>query len=278
MPYDRARLFADLRRIGLRPGATVMLHASARAIGRVDGGADEIHRAVEDAAAPGGTVMMYVGCGAGFDDVGRGIHTPAQEAELLANLPAFDPRIARANPDFGVLAELFRSSPGTVCSMSVGGRMAARGPRARWLVADQPWNYAYGRDSPLHKLFETGGKVLLLGSDHDQVTLLHYAEHIADFPEKRVARYKVPVVRDGARIWVDCEEFDTSGRGVHANWPERFFARIVDDFIARHRDTPFCSRGRVGGAESVLMDATRLVAHAVPIMERQAGGERVFGV
>ena len=27
-------------------------------------------------------------------------------------------------------------------------------------------------------------------------------------------------------------EFDTSGAGVHANWPDRFFARLVDGFLA----------------------------------------------
>jgi hypothetical protein len=27
------------------------------------------------------------------------------------------------------------------------------------------------------------------------------------------------------------EEFDTSGDGVHANWPDRFFAKIVDAYL-----------------------------------------------
>jgi hypothetical protein len=29
------------------------------------------------------------------------------------------------------------------------------------------------------------------------------------------------------------EEFDTSGIGVHPNWPDRFFAKIVDSFLAK---------------------------------------------
>jgi aminoglycoside 3-N-acetyltransferase len=119
---------------------------------------------------------------------------------------------------------------------------------------------------------------LLLGSDHDQVTLLHYAEHLADFAGKRVVRYQVPVRRDGKRVWVECEEFDTSGRGVRPSWPDRFFALIVDDFIARYRGMAPCSCGMVGNAESVRMDAARLVAHALPIMELQARGDRQFGI
>ena len=244
----------------------VMMHASVRAIGPVIGGVDEIHLAVRDAIAPGGTAMMYVGCQDGFDDVGRGVLSPAEENAILAYQPAFDFQHARAARDFGILAEFFRSYPSTICSRAVCGRMAAGGDRAAWLVADQPWDYGFGRGSPLDKLCVAGGKVLLLGSSHDEVTLLHYAEHIAPFEGKRIARYKVPLLQGGVRVWVDCEEFNTSGEGVHPNWAENAFALIVDDFISKCAGTPVCPVGRVGLADSVLLDAAALVAHAVPIM------------
>ncbi len=96
-----------------------MLHASVRAVGPVIGGPDEIHLAVADAIAPGGTVMMYVGCQDGFDDVGRGVLSPEEESAILAHQPAFDFQHARAARDFGVLAEFFRSYPGTICSHAV---------------------------------------------------------------------------------------------------------------------------------------------------------------
>jgi aminoglycoside 3-N-acetyltransferase len=272
MARARSQLVGSLRRLGLRPGTIVMLHASVRSIGRVHGGPDEIHLAVAEAAGPDGTVMLYVGCDEGFDDVGRGVFSAAEESEILAHQPPFDPQTSRASREFGILAEFFRSYPATICSSGVCGRMAARGARAHWLTADQPWNYGFGRGSPLEKLCEAGGRVLLLGSDHDEVTLLHHAEHIAEFNGKRIARYRIPVQRDGQRVWMECEEFDTSSRGVHPNWPDRFFARIVDGFIAQYSGTAFCSCGTVGSAGSVLMDASKLVAHAVSIMIATANG------
>jgi aminoglycoside 3-N-acetyltransferase len=255
-----------LQRLGLQDGQIVMLHASVRGVGPVIGGPDEIHLAAGDAVGSAGTVMMFVGCQDGFDDVGRGNLAPEQEAAILAHQPPFDFQHARAARAFGALAELFRSYPGTICSRSICGRMAARGCRADWLMADPPWSYGFGYGSPLAKLCQSGGKVLLLGSDHDEVTVLHHAEHIAPFEGKRIARYKVPVLRDGTRTWVDCEEFDTSGQGVHPNWPRNAFACIVDDFISKSAGAPICSLGRVGLAESVLLDAQSLVSHAVPIM------------
>jgi aminoglycoside 3-N-acetyltransferase len=266
VPFARSHLVADLRRLGLKAGDIVMVHASVRAVGPVHGGPDEIHQAVFDAVSPGGTVMMFLGCQAGVDDVGRGVYSPEDEADILAHHPPFDPHTARAQREFGVLAEFFRSSAGTVCSTAACARVGARGARAAWLVADAPWNYGFGPGSPFAKLVEARGRVLLLGSSHDEVTMLHYAEHIADFPDKRVVRYRVPWSEGGQRVWRDVEEFNTGGDGVHPHWPHDFFARIVDDFLRTHPGP----RGKVGNAESLLLDAAALVRHAVLLMQQQA--------
>jgi aminoglycoside 3-N-acetyltransferase len=264
MAATRASLIGDLRRLGLGAGEVVMIHASVRAVGQVIGGPDEIHLAVTDVVAPGGAAMMYIGCQAGFDEVGRGTLTPDEEREVLAHQPPFDFQHARAARDFGALAEFFRSWPATICSQHVCARMAARGERAPWLMADHPWLYGFGEASPLDKLCDEGGKVLLLGSSHDEVTLLHYAEHLAPGRDKPIVRYKTPLLVDGERRWVECEEFDTSD--VHPAWPRDAFAVIVDDFIANASGTPACCTGMVGRAQSTLLDAAALVEHAIPIM------------
>jgi aminoglycoside 3-N-acetyltransferase len=270
MVITRATLIEDLGRLGLSSGGIVMIHASVRSVGPVTGGPDEIHLAVTDSVAPGGAAMMYVGCQAGFDEVGRGTLTPQEEQLVLAHQSAFDFQNARAARDFGALAGFFRSYPGTICSRHVCARMAARGDRAPWLVADHPWLYGFGEASPLDKLCVAGGKVLLIGSSHDEVTLMHYAEHLAPGRDKPVVRYKVPLMVEGERRWVDCEEFDTSK--VHPAWPDDAFAQIVDDFIANASGTAACRSGLVGRAPSVLMDAAALVEHAVPIMTAWSNG------
>lgn len=126
---------------------------------------------MEPAIQPAGTLLMYAGCRDGFDEVGRGFLSAEEEASVLTHQSAFSFRHARAEREFGLLAEFFRSSPGTVCSQHAGARMAARGSRADRFTADHPWNYGYGPGSPFHKLCQEGGKVLLLGSRHDEVTL-----------------------------------------------------------------------------------------------------------
>src|SRR6476660_8392995 len=103
--HTRDGLAADLRRLGLEAGDTLMVHASVRAVGAVAGGPDQIHLAIKDVLTPHGTLMMYAGCPQYADEVGRGNLTPAQEQEVLAKLPPFDPDTARSARDHGALVE-----------------------------------------------------------------------------------------------------------------------------------------------------------------------------
>jgi aminoglycoside 3-N-acetyltransferase len=263
---SRRRLSADLRALGVAPGDVVMAHASMRAVGEIAGGPDEIHLALKDALTAEGTLLMYAGCPRYFDEVGRGNLSPEEEAEVLETLPPFDADTARAARDNGTLVEFLRSYPGSRVNRHVA-RFVAWGKQTEYLLSRQPWDYAFGRDSALDRFVTLDGKILLLGCDHDNVTFLHYAEHIADIPDKRIARFKVPVLEHGARVWRDMVEFNTAGDGVHPNWPDRFFATIVDDYLTASAN----SGGLVGDAQSHLFRARGLLEFALPVMMRVAG-------
>lgn len=265
---SRDQLTKDLRALGVGAGDVVMLHASIRAVGPIAGGPDEIHLALSDALGPEGTLLMYAGCPEYVDEVGRGHLSAEVERELLEKLPPFDPATARASRDNGALAELFRSWPGTRFNHQPT-RFVARGSAATELLADGPWDFAYGHGSVLERFLERDGKILLLGSDHDNVTFLHYAEHVADIPDRIVARCRVPVLEGGVRVWREMAEFDTAER-AHAHWPDRFFSRLVDGCLAASGDPG----GRVGDAPSVLLPARGLLEHALPIMRAIAADPR----
>jgi aminoglycoside 3-N-acetyltransferase len=262
--HSRHSLAADLRALGLAPGDVIMAHASVRSVGEIAGGPDEIHLAIKDAISPSGTLFMYAGCPEYVDDVGRGHLAPEVEAEVLAKLPPFDAETARSTRDHGILVEFLRTWPGTRVNHHPA-RFAAWGARVDHLFSRQPWDDAFGHGSALDRFVSLGGKILLLGSDHDAVTFLHYAEHIVDIPDKRVARFRVPVFEHGTRVWREMREFDT-GAGVHANWPDRFFALLVDGYLAATGNRG----GRVGDSLSFLLDARGLLDHALPIMRAVA--------
>ena len=263
--HSREELADGFRRIGIQPGVTLMVHASVRAVGEIAGGPDDIHLALKDALTTDGTLMMYASCPSYYDEVGRGHLTAEQERELLLKLPCFDPLTARSARDNGTLVEMLRTYPGSAVNPHVA-RFVVWGRHAGHLIAHQPWDFAFGRGSALERFVDLDGRILLLGCDHDTVTFLHYAEHIVDVPNKRVARFKVPVSSAHGRVWREMEEFDTSDAGAHANWPPRFFARLADTYLARTNN----SGGVVGDARCFLLDARGLLADALSVMRAVA--------
>ena len=267
--HSRGDLARDFTRLGVQPGDTVMLHASVRSVGPIAGGPDQIHLALKDALTETGTLMMYASCSTGYDDLGRGHLKALEERALVDKQPAFDAATVRSARDNGVLVEFFRTYPGSMVNNHVA-RFVVWGGHARFLISKQPWDFAFGKDSALERFVELNGKILLLGCDHDNVTFLHYAEHIADIPGKRVVRFEVPVLENGARTWREMEEFDTASP-CHPRFPDRFFAQIVNRHLSRTRN-----RGsRVGHAHSFLTDAKGLLELALVEMRHAvaASGE-----
>lgn len=263
--YSIEELANDFRKLGIRAGDTAMLHASVRAVGEISGGPDQIHLALKSVLTSEGTLMMYASCPRYYDELGRGNLTMGQEREIREKLPVFDPLTARCARDNGTLVEFLRTYPDSRVNRHVA-RFVFWGKQTEHLMSSQPWNYALGPDSSLERFLMLDGKIVLLGSDHDAVTFLHYVEHVADIPGKQIARYHVPVMENGCRVWRAMEEFDTAGDGVHENWPDRFFAKIVDSLLTKTRN----NGARVGKAMTYILSARELLDFALPLMKAVA--------
>jgi aminoglycoside 3-N-acetyltransferase len=259
----RSRLVKDFIDLGVRPGGIIMLHASVKSVGWVVGGPDVILHALREALGPDGTLMMYVGWEDGTYEMDS--WPEAKRRAYLEECPPFDPATSRAVKGWSILTEFLRTTPGARRSSDPEASMAATGAKAAWLAEGHPLNYGFGRGSPLEKLCEAAGEVLLLGTPLDTVTLLHYAESLADVPSKRTVRYRQPILVDGRKTWVEVEEFDTY-RGVMRDYEDgNDFEAIVEAYLAAgHGRT-----GPVGAASSYLFDARDLTAFGVRWMERR---------
>jgi aminoglycoside N3'-acetyltransferase len=252
-------LARDLRALGLGEGDLVMVHASLRKIGPVDGGADGVLDAIESVIGAGGTIFMTLGA---QDDWGWVNERPEDErARLLADAVPFDARTTPADPDIGVLAEVFRTRPRTVVSDHPEGRFGASGSLATHLTEDVPWHHYYGPGSPLERFVAAGGKVLRLGADLDTVTALHHAEYLTDVPHKRhVRRHRLVLDGGGGTVIraVECLD-DSDGivdrREIDGS-DEDYFASILTAYL----ETGRARTGMVGGAPSELVNGADIVA------------------
>ena len=257
-------LVADLRQLGVREGDALMIHASLRKIGPVDGGATGVLDALDAAVGPGGTLMMILGAVVDHEWVNQ--HPEEERAVLLANVPPYDPLASPVLSEVGYLAEAFRVRPGTIVTDNPSGRFAARGALADGFFRDAPWDDYYGPGSPLHRLCDAGGQVLRIGASPDTTTVLHYAEYLAEVPGKRRVRrhYRVMGPSGPETRSVACldDEF-----GI-VDWKgDDYFALILGAYLGEGRG----SHGRVGGADAVLIDANDIVTFGARWMSENLG-------
>lgn len=254
-------LMTSLRLLGLLPGQTVMVHSSMKALGNVMGGPNTVMQALLDTVTPDGTVMMYVG----WENIPDYVGELDEETRQLFYVqhPPFDPATARATRDHGVLVEVLRTWPGAQRSANPEASISAVGKDAVRLTSDHPLNFGYGAGSPLAKLVEKGGKVLMLGAPLDTITLLHHAEYLAQISPKHTVHYSCPIMRDGQTVWVEIDDYNTGD--PHADYE---FYRIAEAYLATGQGQV----GMVGKAQSYLFDAPDLVAFAVKWLEERFGG------
>jgi aminoglycoside 3-N-acetyltransferase len=256
----KSRLIHDLRNLGVSPGQLIMLHASVKAIGWVVGGPDVVLQSLFDILTPNGTLMMLASWEDGTYEMGE--WPEAKQRAYLEESPPFDPDRSRAYRGWGILTEYLRTWPGARRSANPDGSFAAVGSLAKWITEDHALQYGLGPHSPLAKLCEAKGKVLVLGSSLHDVTLLHHSEHMAKVPHKPIVRYKVPIVDNDQRKWIEIEEFDTNKR--IGNWKGEDYFNLITKEALKSR---IGCTGQVGGAESFLFDAYALNQFAIQWLE-----------
>jgi aminoglycoside 3-N-acetyltransferase len=230
-------LVEQLRGLGVQPGGVLLVHTSYRAVRPVEGGPAGLIDALCAALGPGGTLVMPSW---GDDD----------------DVP-FDPARSPASLDLGVVAETFRRLPG-VRRSDHPFAFAALGPRAETVLADPLPLPPHNPASPVGRVHDLDGQVLLLGVNHDADTTLHLAEVISG------VLYRIPkhctVLRDGRPVRLEYGEND--------HCCERF--TLADEWL---RAAGLQREGKVGYADARLARSRDIVRIAAAHL---AAGPLVF--
>ena len=161
---NRKLLSAEFRAIGLEAGDSVIVHSSMRKLGTVEGGADTVIDALLDAIGPGGNLMLPT-----FNYTGA-LPEPYYD---LAGTPCRT----------GIIPETGRKRRDAVRSLHPTHSVAVIGPDAEELTRDHLKYRAFGIGSPIDRLLQRGGKVLLIGVDNRSNSAVHVAEEYAKIPK-----------------------------------------------------------------------------------------------
>ena len=208
---------------GLAAGQTVIVHSSLSKMGWVAGGAKAVIEALLRVLTPTGTLVMPAHTSDNSDPAAWQ-NPPVPEhwwPIIRQHMPAYDPATSPTRM-MGAIAELFRTWPGARRSGHPQGSFAALGPHADAITHDHALE-GFGPQSPLARVYELDGYVLLIGVGHSNNTSLHLAEYHAQWPGKRTHQQAAAMLVNGERQWVeyealdiDSDDFDTLGEAYEA--------------------------------------------------------------
>ncbi len=251
--WTEAQLVSDLRDMGLGEGATVLAHTSLRAMGKIEGGAETLVRAFRRTLGATGTLMVPTftfdhSDPAGWRDPPR---TPDDLERMRALIPTFDPDKSPAWIQWmGVFPEVVRKQPDARRSVHPVVSFAAIGANADFLTQNAPFHYPLGSESPLARLHQLNGYVLLIGVGQECNSSLHLAEVWADVPYI----HRSVTLKTGADEWAVMQGSPECSDG---------FGRIEP--LLRH--SRLLHTGYLGNAASSLMRQRQVVSMAIALLQ-----------
>jgi len=253
-------LNCDLSAMGVQPGMVLLVHASLSALGWVSGGAVAVILALEQALGLAGTLVMPAHSTNLTDpEAWRHPPVPASWWQVIRDtVPGYDPALTPTR-GIGVIPETFRKQTGVLRSGHPTVSFAAWGAQADLITSGHGLAFGMGEGSPLARIYDLDGWVLLMGVGHSSNSSLHLAEYRASYPGKQLVLEGTAVMRDGRRQWVTYPDISTDSDD---------FGQVGEAFDMAGQGVRI---GRVGYGSARLMSQRALVDFAVSWMESNRG-------
>jgi aminoglycoside 3-N-acetyltransferase len=255
-PATIPSLITDFTALGIRPGMALIVHSSLKSLGWVNGGPVAVILALETILGSEGTLIMPTHT-ADLSEPSNWINPPVPESwwDLIREtMPAYDPALTPTYK-MGAIPETFRKQNGVIRSLNPDASFAAWGKYAQFVTDEHMICPLFGEQSPLARVYDLNGWILLLGVDHNRNTSLHLAEGRAQILHETI-HLGSPMMIDGVRQWIAFDDID---------WDDSDFHTLGIDFS---RDTGLQREGKVANARALLMPQRTLVDYAVRWLER----------
>ena len=179
------------KKIGVRPGMCVMLHAAMKDLGYVVNGPHDVIDGLLETLTAKGTLMVSANTSQLTDPAEwKSPAVPKSWVNIIRkNIRPFDAKTTLIRGR-GLLPLSFLLYPNVFRSSHPVKSIAAKGRLAKKITSRHAFDTSEGKGSPIYQLYLQKGYALMLGVDLVHCTALHLAEHLVDVPYLTSPKFK----------------------------------------------------------------------------------------
>ncbi len=242
--YNKQDIIDKIRKIGVKPTDTLLVHSSMKAIGEVEGGADTVLDAFIHYLQDDGLLIFPTHTWEQINDE-YNVYDPMTEPSCV-----------------GILTNLFLKRPGVIRSLHPTHSVAALGrDAADYTFGEEFFDTPCSREGCWGKLYDRHAKILFLGCSLKRNTYIHGVEEWNHIPNRlaekpRQLKIKTP---DGRLIDRPFHSHFFAGGDISQNYD-----KLLPPFL----HYGLAQKGKIGDAESVLCDAVGMADIASRFLQK----------
>ncbi len=230
--YTKNDIIKSIKKIGIKPDDTLLIHSSMKAIGAVENGGDTVLDAFIEYMSDGLLIFPT--------------HT---WNNISKNGDIYDPETEPSC--VGILSNLFMKREGVVRSLHPTHSVAVLGKNSRDYIAKDnnvsspaPWDGCWG------ELYRLNAKILFLGCSLNRNTFIHSVEEWCNIPNRLSGDYmNLKIKTEGQLIDSNVKTHSAPINDISEN-----YGKLLKPMLENN----ITNRGHIGDAESYLCKAKEM--------------------
>ena len=205
-PITKDILSHKFSQLGIMQGDTLLVHASLSSLGYVVGGAEALFLALRDVIGEKGTIVVPSQTVEISDPASWQYPPVPQEWHdvIRSSMPAYSKNLSYSKA-MGAFSQLIGILPDSIRSNHPMYSFTAIGEKASEIIGQDSFDFPFGDESSLGRMYSIGAKVLMIGTDFETNTSLHLAEN---WLNREVIQERSKILTEHGEKWISFKNIE----------------------------------------------------------------------
>ena len=206
IPITKKFLVDKFSQLGIKQGDTLLVHASLSSLGYVVGGAEALFLALRDVIGEKGTIVVPSQTVEISDPASWQYPPVPQEWHdvIRSSMPAYSKNLSYSKA-MGAFSQFIGILPDSIRSNHPMYSFTAIGEKASEIIGQDSFDFPFGDESSLGRMYSIGAKVLMIGTDFETNTSLHLAENRLN---REVIQERSKILTEHGEKWISFKNIE----------------------------------------------------------------------